>query len=121
MKIRTEIAPPNSILVVAGGQNAEVPDSLVGGSVTSTRTSIWIITRCSADGATDVELGNEGVPPVGLELVYDGTMSVMNERVAVQTVEWDTILQLSVASGERRVRVWADRKREPTHICVDVS
>lgn len=107
--------------MVIDGENGDVPIELADGVVTATQTSVYIKTRCSVDGETAVELGDDEVDPRGLNLAHDGRFAAPTGSISVRTVEWEPVLRLTVPPGDRRIRVWVDRFDEPSRVCVAVT
>lgn len=119
--ISTEIAPPNSLVLVMDPSVAQIPESMFGELVASTSTCIAIGTLSEHDGRTYIALGdNQNVAPKRAP-TFDGILQTPDYRIAVCSVLDDVILEIKVATCRTRVRMWANDSMEPSQIYIIVT
>src|SRR5258705_1228617 len=121
MKTEITVAPPNSIVLIAGNiGTAEIPQGLEEGLVSATATCIAVGTRYEQDGNTIIVLTDEPSERDSHErplLAYRGSLALSHGRVGVFSVVLDEIIGMNSRSREPTVDVWVDDSSEPAWIC----
>lgn len=116
------VSPPNSLVLIRGAGEADVPIS--GEPVAHTDTCVSIGTLMEYDGETSIRLmaADEGSehPHPPLE-VFDGTLIVRGTELVVGSVTGDEYLSLPCPEGEVPVRVYTNHSTEPDEIHVVVG
>jgi len=124
MMRRAEITVPNSVVLVMGSKCGEIPESMPGGPVAATASSIVIGTVPPMDGRTEIILTDEPDWPRSdpdLRQAFVGSLDVPQDHLAVFTVDLDPIVSLSVSRLRCDVEVWLNDDAEPSRICVVVK
>ncbi|HTS16978.1 MAG TPA: hypothetical protein VMP11_05345 [Verrucomicrobiae bacterium] len=119
MTIVTEIAPPNSLLLVMDKDSGEIPESMEGKLIVATPSCIAVGTLSAADGRTSVMLTDERVRiqgHPGLRRVFSGVLATPKKEVDLCTV----LLQ-PVLNTQSNLEIWANDESEPDRLCVLVA
>jgi hypothetical protein len=119
-----EVRPPNSLLVVTGPRAVRVPEPDGVTPVVASSDTVLILTRYEHDGPTRVTLdasGSQFWPPEGLQAVFDGVLSVLDNQVLVQNVYMETYLAAPVQSGSVRIRIAIDQVVEPRDVWIQIG
>jgi hypothetical protein len=117
----TDIAPPNSLLLIMDRSIGRPPESMAGEIVASTSTCVAIGTRSEPDGTTHVTLDDgHGTFAVGIPC-FDGVLETPSRRLAVCSVIDDVVLEANVMTERTWIRVRVDDLTEPSEIYIFVS
>lgn len=119
--LRTEAAPPNSVVLLSEPGWGEVPKSMQNGVIAATPTCIAIGCRSSADGATEFVLGSLEDLSLPAPPAYTGTLLTPRSRIALQTVYNEVILEMRVPAKLTPVVIWVNDPIEPDSITISVD
>jgi hypothetical protein len=119
--LTTDIAPPNSLLLIMDRSIGEIPERMAGGLIALTPTCVAIGTLSEHDGSTRVILDDGSGPPAHGSPMFDGVMDTPGRKVAVCSVLDEVVLELAVAGERTRVRIWANDQVEPSEIYILAS
>ena len=116
------IAPQNSLVLVMDPSVGEVPESMKGKPIASTRSCVAIGTLSEQDGETLISLSTDpaAVTP-GEVLRFDGPIVTPSRRLSISTVVGIQLLAMDVPHSRARIRVWTNHETEPDEIHVIVG
>lgn len=115
------ISPVNSTLFLSGQTGAAIPEFEPEKLVLSTPSCISFHCLMEQDGQTEIVIGaTEQVDP-GVAPNFDGVLETPEQMVVLSTVEAPQVLAERVASGNTRVRIWANRLAEPDHVIIGLG
>lgn len=112
------IAPPNALLFISHECGGDVPEFVEDRLVLFTDTRVSIGCLPDMDGETEITLGSVADVSSEGSLVFDGTIKTPTKKIVVSTVEDEEIIAAAVPSLETRIRIWANRTREPDKIVI---
>ena len=99
----TCIAPPNSLLLIADTPTTSVPlDDADRSWIACTSSCIAVPCVACMDGSTSIALG----PAFDVDdrAAFEGRLDTPNHRVAVWTMEWEKLVEMSVPTARAEVR-----------------
>lgn len=120
MFVSAKIAPPNSLLLVAGTGGGEIPESFGGAMIASTSTCIAIGCRSEADGETEVILGRAEEIDPGDNPCFEDFLETPTRRILIRTVLGDTLLEAPVPDVRTGLRIWLNDNAEPDRIMIGI-
>ena len=100
----TSIAPPNSLLLIAAAPTISVPlDDADWPSIVCTSACIAVPCVALMDGSTSLALG----PAFDVDdrPAFEGWLDTPGHRIAVWTMEWEKLVEMSVPTGPAEVRI----------------
>src|SRR4051812_3608583 len=101
-----EIAPPNSLILVVGSNQPEIPRSFGNSVIASTSSCVAVGCRSESDGPTRFLLGADGDVKLREAPAFTGILQTPDHVVALETVEGTRIAQYAVHSNAPVIRVW---------------
>jgi|ERR1043166_6206130 hypothetical protein len=117
----TDIAPPNSLLLIMDRSIGQPPESMAGEIAASTSTCVAIGTRSEHDGTTHVTLDDgHRTFAVGTPC-FDGVLETPSRRLAVCSVIEEVFLEADVMTERTRVRVSVNDPTEPREVYIIIS
>jgi hypothetical protein len=126
---RARVAAPNSLVLIWGSAEVDVPETLDGALVAATPSCIAVGTRSEADGETIIELsaGRDsdliaGYDPQAREHLlpaFDGELSTPSGDVSVGDITGETYLSIPVGGESVRIRIWTNDASEPDLIWIE--
>ena len=119
--ISIKLAPPNSLVLVKDPGKAEIPDSMSGLLVAATSSCIAVGCRSEADGETDFTLGLVTEVNPGYSPAFNGKLKTPNQKIVLETVLGQTILEHPVLGRETPVKVWVNDPNEPDIVIVGIG
>ena len=119
--IATDIAPPNSLLLIMDRSVGRPPESMAGEIIASTSTCVAIGTRSEHDGTTHVTLDDGPTTFVAGTPCFDGVLETPSRRLSVCSVTDQVVLENDVMTERTWIRVWVDDLTEPSEIRIIVS
>jgi hypothetical protein len=123
-RLEATVRPPNSLILVVGSSEPEVPESLNGLLVASTASCVAVGTFSEPDGETTVVLTDERPPQVTSNLLscaFSGSLESATGRVRLESVDGEIYLESSYKPGQINVTIWVDNSIEPSLIVVEAT
>jgi hypothetical protein len=122
MKLKTRIAPPNSIIFVLDPAHG-FPPSISGYElITANRSCVAIETLCEMDGKTSIVLTDETkTQRKGTILAFNDSVETPTQEISIITSHNEKLLSIPTTSEFTAVQVWVNRKSEPDIIEVFVG
>jgi hypothetical protein len=122
MRKTVAVRPQYSLIVICDPTaKVNVPDWPYGASLAASDSCILCGCYPEVDGPTQVTLGTiEDVRPSGPQ-VFEGTLKTPGFKIALETAEGDSILDMPTKMAETRVRIWANRDRAPNDLVVGID
>jgi hypothetical protein len=124
MTLETQLAPPNSLLLIMDLEHGEIPESMRGRSVAATASCIAVATLAEMDAETKVLLTDEQnlqTSTFDFTRIFSGRIRTPNRAIHVCTVRLEPVLAMTVQSEETAIEVWTNSPVEPSGICVLVK
>jgi hypothetical protein len=121
MATSAKVAPPNSLVLVSDPANADIPETMAGGLIASTKSCVAVGCQSDADGETEFTLGAAREVDPGSQPVFEGSLPTPNGRLAVQSVLGDTILETPVTQQRTSIRIWVNDAKEPDKVIVGID
>jgi len=121
MATSTKAAPPYSIILVEDPSGGEVPSSIRGELISSTRSCIAVGCRSSSDGDTEFVLGPTAEADPGSPPAFSGSLETPNLKVIIRDVEGRIILECRTSSLDTNLRIWVNDPVEPDKIVVGIE
>jgi hypothetical protein len=114
------IAPANSIVGIADGPTADVPQGFdPGKGVAATLSCITVICLPEVDGPTKISLGPSS--KAGSNPEFSGFLDTPNHMGAVWTVEWQKLLEARVPTSRTKIRIWTNHPTEPDEVFIGLG
>jgi hypothetical protein len=115
------VRPRNSLVLVSDAKGGEIPPSMSGSLIASTKSCIAVGCLMEDDGETELVLGPmDGVNP-GEPAVFDGRLATPTRKVTIRSVLGEILLEQLVPHTSTRVRIWASDSSEPDRVIVGVD
>jgi hypothetical protein len=124
MTIESRAAVKNSVILVMGGADSEIPQSMDGRVINSTSSCITVGTLPEVDGETSIILTDEKAvarSDPSLRAVFAGILFTARKEISVYTVLLKPLATLPVSTVQTRVEVWLDNEVEPRKVCFVVG
>lgn len=121
MAVKTLLAPPNSLILIVGGEKYEVPSSMKGAAIAKTNSCIAVGSLSEIDGQTSIVL--KKISELELEFAPSFTdfIDTPSRLVEVKTILGKTLLQMPVKDTKTKIIIWTNDKFEPDEIIVGVA
>jgi hypothetical protein len=119
--VSTRIAPPNSVVLVVGSDDAEIPTSMGSALISASPSCIAVGCLAADDGETEFALGSALEVDPGGQPVFVGTLEAPKHAVAIRSVLGHTILETPVRRTHATVRIWVNHPSEPDAVRVGVD
>jgi hypothetical protein len=87
----------------------------------ATETCILCLCQVDIDGDTDITFGSGTEVWENAAPIFDGVLKTPGRRIALETVEGDTILEMPTATTETHVRIWTNRRLCPDRVRIGVD
>jgi hypothetical protein len=113
--------PYSQVVIVDPSIQAQVPEWTKGASVVSTDTCILFACLAEMDGETEFTLGDVKEVAPGTHPAFEGTLKTPSRRIALETVEGTSLLQMQTQQQETIVRIWANKAKEPDKVVVGIG
>ena len=114
------MAVKNSVILVMGGDNGEIPQSMDGCVINSTSSCIAVGTLSEVDGETSIILTDEKAvarSDPSLRAMFTRVLVTARKEISVYTVLLEPLATLPVSDVQTRVEVWLDNEAEPKKGC----
>lgn len=116
------ISPPNSLIAVLEGKDAEIPIGKERDqSFVSTPSCVIVDVLMSQDGPTKITLDDASAFAKRGKPAWTGYLETPKGHVGVWTIEWDEVLSMDVPTKLTRIRIWTNRPREPDEVYIGVG
>lgn len=113
--------PYAQVVIVDPGGKAEIPDWRENVGAVSTDTCMVCVCLPDTDGETDFSIGNaEDVDPGGYP-VFEGKLMTPSDKVALETVEGASILEVKTAMPETTIRIWISHRGSPDKVAIGIA
>jgi hypothetical protein len=86
----------------------------------STDACILFAGMTEIDGETTLTLGDSQEVNPGTSSVFMQMLKTPNFKIALETVEGATLLEMETSHSETEVRIWSNRVREPDEVIVGI-
>lgn len=121
MQFSKIVRPVNSLIFVSDREGGDVPLWVEGKLILSTNSCISVRCYPEQDGPTKVTLGAAREVASVAPPDFDGTLKTPTQYVVVRTVTHETILEMSVAELNTRVRIWLSHPRWPDKVVIGLD
>src|SRR5258708_4202695 len=118
MSTSAKFALPNSLVLISDPKGGEIPDTMQGAVIASTSSCIAVGCRSEADGETEFTLGTIRQVDPGARPLFEGKLNTPSRKIAVRSVDGQTILETPVPRRQTTVRVWVNDPKEPDRVIV---
>ena len=115
------LAPPNSLIFIAGTHKVQPPTGLEFQTIAADARCISVACLMWQDGETLVRLGDAQDLKQEAAPAFDEMLETPNQIVRVSTVERETILEQKVPEMRTRVRLWINRPSEPDEVVIGLG
>lgn len=115
------IAPPNSVVLVVGSDDAEIPTSMGSSVISASPSCIAVGCLAADDGETEFTLGSSREVDPGGEPAFVGGLDSPKHKVAIRSVLGHTILETPVTKSQATIRIWVNHPSEPDAVRVGVD
>jgi len=114
---------PNSVMLVAGPDAGEIPESLGGELIAASPTCIAIGTASEMDGATTVEIARSSnhCGRDGFMQAFTGEIAVLDSELCVLDIELNVVLTMPVSANRLKLSVFVNHRSEPSQILIEFS
>lgn len=116
-----KLAPPSSLVLVKDFGKVDVPESMSGLSITATSSCIAVGCRSETDGETNFALGFVTEVNPGYAPAFDGKLKTPNQKIVLETVLGQKMLELPVFAREASVKIWVNDPNEPDVVIVGIE
>ena len=91
--------------------------------VSHVATDTCILCGCypDVDGETVITLGTINEVHKEGKVVFDGTLMTPGRRIAVETVEGDSIFEMPTTNTKTRVQIWTNADWAPDKVTIGVK
>jgi hypothetical protein len=113
-----KIAPPNSLLFIAGRADTPAPEWIQGRYIVASDKCISVGCLAFMDGETEVQLGSALDVRQSEKPAFDGYLPTPERSIVVSTVEREIVLSARVSDRETRIRVWTNHPTEPDKVVI---
>lgn len=121
MTVSTKVSPPNSLVLIADLDDVDIPQTMGGAILSSTKTCIAVGCRSEIDGPTEFKLGLAKDVDPGGEPSFQGIVKTPNHKIAIRSVLGQKILELPVPRAETKILLWLNDFHEPDKVIVGVE
>ena len=124
MKKVVSYAPPNSLILIDGGSNAEIPNSMGGKRISATPSCIAVGTLSQQDGETYIVLTDELKSPMadgGFHIAYTGQLQTPNREILIENVLGDVILKMPTKEQHTKISVLSNHDSEPDKLVIIIQ
>ena len=123
MKQESSVSPPNSVILLADSEYADVPKTMGDSIVSTTDSCVAIGTLMESDGETRVLLTDErqAIQQTGYRSAYRGALVSHSLCLRILTVNGQSILTMIVPDKNLLVEIWINDDNEPDSIQVLVE
>ena len=115
------VAPPQSLILIADPSGGEIPATMSGLAIAATDSCIAVGCRSDVDGDSEFILGETGYVSLGGEPAFQGRLKTPHRKVTLRTVTGQKILEAPVLQQEITVRVWTNDSSEPDQVVVGIG
>lgn len=115
------LAPPHSLIFIAGTNKVQPPAGLEFDTIAADARCISVACLMWQDGETLVRLGDAQDLKQGEAPAFDGMLETPNQIVLVSTVEREIILEQKVPEMRTRVRLWINSPSEPDEVVIGLG
>lgn len=112
--------PYSQVVIVPPRSRVEVPLWAPGKIGVSTDACILFAGMTEIDGETTLTLGDSQEVNPGTSSVFMQMLKTPNFKIALETVEGATLLEMETSHSETEVRIWSNRVREPDEVIVGI-
>jgi hypothetical protein len=116
-----KIAPDNSMVVVVGSNEFDVPQAFGASLIAATASCIAVGCKSSVDGPTQFVLGQRNEVDPGRVPNFESVLDTFLGFVSVQSVLHQTILEMRTSSNRTRISIWVNDLREPDLVILGVA
>ena len=124
MKGVINYAPPNSLILIHGSSNADIPNSMDGKGISATPSCIAVGTLSQQDGETSIVLTDEIsalTADEALHIVYTGQLETPNREILVENVLGDLILKMPTKEKHTKISVFSNHDSEPDKLVIIIQ
>ena len=121
MTVSTQVAPPNSVILIEDSKGGDVPKFLSHALISATPSCVAVGCLSEDDGETEISLGPLVSVDSGERPVFDGVVQTPNRKLAIRTVHGVALLEVSVSNIETRLKIWANHSSEPDRIAIGIA
>ena len=122
MRLKTRIAPPNSIIFIEDPEHG-FPPSITGYElVTANSSCVAVGTYPEIDGDTSIVLSNEGKSEQKAAiLAFKDSLETPTHQISITTSHNEKIFMMATNNERTPVQVWVNDNRFPTLIEIVVG
>ena len=116
---KAQYTPQNAQVVVVDPKGkVEVPKWNRDAAFVSTDTCNLFGCRPDFEGATMLTLGNMHEVDPGTPPVFQGKLKTPSRKIALESIDVQTVLEADVSGQETLVRIWANHPMSPDDVIV---
>jgi hypothetical protein len=114
-------APENSMVLIVGSNDVEIPQEFGGALIAATTSCIAVGCKSETDGQTQFVLGARSEVDPGNTPNFENSLDTSSGFVRLETVLGQPILEMTVSSSRTVVSIWANHAAEPDLLLIGIA